>query len=63
MFFKGRLEYDAQGSVCEGSGARKPDSISKSIDGGRGERRRTEKHSVLAIGNSKFKIKYEVSDQ
>ena len=32
--FKGRLEYDAQGSVCEGSGAQEPDSTSKSMAGG-----------------------------
>ncbi len=34
MFLRGRLEYDAQGSVCEGSGARRPDSTSKSMAGG-----------------------------
>ncbi len=44
VFLKGRLEYDAQGSVCEGSGAQEPDSTSKSMAGGRGERPGAEKH-------------------
>jgi hypothetical protein len=38
------LGNDTQGSVCEGSGAQKPSSTSKSMAGGRGERRRIEKH-------------------
>ncbi len=44
MFLRGRLEYDAQGSVCEGSGAQALDRMRFSMDRGGGERPRSEKH-------------------
>ena len=43
-FLRGRLEYDAQGSVCEGSGAQALDRMRFSMDRGGGERPRVEKH-------------------
>ena len=44
VFLKGRPANIASDSVCEGSGARKPDRARKSMDRGGGERPSAEKH-------------------